>query len=363
MGEIQIVNIEALLSEFKKLPKDTKETTYLEICKYPNRRFEEICSRILQFYFDPNKEHGFKDLFILSLFELIEKTDRIPDIYGLNVINEDNAEGKRIDLLIYSNDFVIGIENKITANVNNPLDIYKNRIEQYNSKNVYKLLLSLYKISDANELSLIKNNGFINIRYCEFFNKIKTKIGNYIGQCNLKYLTYLNDFMQTLENMEDNMPLNEQLSNFFFDKKDEINGFIKLYDEYNEIIEKKQFGRIKELLTRLKKDTKDDKWWIYEEWDLGHNNEKVKIGIESYYEATRDNMCGKFIIYLTSWNLHDWNKYEKKILKDFPKKKMEKEDGRVYLLVETIFNDDEELIIKKLIEYYNYYKSLLKNKD
>ena len=53
------------------LPKTIKEPTYLEICKYPRRRFEEICSRLLCFYIAPKNEHGFNDLFLSSLLELL----------------------------------------------------------------------------------------------------------------------------------------------------------------------------------------------------------------------------------------------------------------------------------------------------
>jgi hypothetical protein len=360
---LSINNIETLLSEFKKIPKYIKEATYLEICKYPKRRFEEICSRILQFFLDPSKEHGFKELFLKSLFEILTTQNNLPNFFSdIDIITEDNAEGKRIDLLIRSKNFIIGIENKITAKIYNPLDAYKDRIEQYNNKNVYKIVLSLYKITDPYEISLIENNDFIQIRYYEYFNKVKSNMGNYISHGNLKYLAYWNDFMQTLENMENNMPLNEQLSNYFFDKKDEIITLIEMYDEYKNAITNKHMNRISELLERIKIETNDDKWWAWEKWDLGHKNEKIEIGIESYYEETRENICGKFHIYLTSWNLIDWKKFENIILNYFKEKKPEKSDDRAFLLVETINNDDEEKIIERLIYYYNYYNKLLKNK-
>ena len=47
-----------ILDKFKGLPKNYPEPTFLEITHYPKRRFEEICSRILSFYFNPAKEHN-----------------------------------------------------------------------------------------------------------------------------------------------------------------------------------------------------------------------------------------------------------------------------------------------------------------
>jgi hypothetical protein len=64
---MEVKEIDQLLIDFDTLPKTAKQPTYLELCKYPGRRFEEICSRLLCFYLAPNKEHQFKDLFLRSL--------------------------------------------------------------------------------------------------------------------------------------------------------------------------------------------------------------------------------------------------------------------------------------------------------
>jgi len=329
MGDISLISIEALLEEFSKLPKNVKETTYLEICKYPKSRFEEICSRILQFYLDPNGEHGFKELFISSLFELIEKQDIGLNISDIEIIAEENAEGKRIDLLIYSSEFVIGIENKITAKLYNPLSIYKKRMSQYNNKNVYGVILSLHKISTSEEFSLINKNSFKQILYSDYFNKIKSNMKNYNGQANSRYKAYLDDFIQTLENMEDNMPLNEQLSNYFFDKGAEIEELKEKYEEYKNIIEKTQFNRIEELVEILKKETKDNKWQANKKYcDLIYGN---RVYLDCCYENTRSDMCGKFKIILNSPKLSDWSKHENVILNYFPKKKLVKEEGGAQL--------------------------------
>lgn len=146
-------DINKILKDFEELPKVVKETTYLEICKYPGNRFEEICSRLLAFYLNPNNEHKLKDLFIVSLLQLVSKKEISFDSKKVIVISEDNAEGKRLDLLIYSsNQFVIGIENKITAGLYNPLETYQKRIKEYSSNNKFNILLSLNKIKDVESI-------------------------------------------------------------------------------------------------------------------------------------------------------------------------------------------------------------------
>jgi len=166
-----------LLNEYKSLSKTKYEPTYLDICKYSGRRFEEICSRILQFYFLPNNEHGLKTLLIESLFESIGYDYEYIDD-NIDVKIEVNAEGKRLDILIINNDWVIGIENKIWANVYNPLEQYSSMIEQINNNN-FKIILTLHKIINKEELAKIKKYGFYILLYTDYINNIhKTLLVN-----------------------------------------------------------------------------------------------------------------------------------------------------------------------------------------
>ena len=311
---LTIEEIEEILHSFKILPKNIKEPTYLELCKYPKRRFEEICSRLLQFYFDPNKEHGLSDLLISSLMDKIKNKNQNFVYNNINIYSEKNAEGKKIDLLITSKDFALGIENKINAKLNNPLEIYKKTIEDFN-ENAFKVVLSLRKIINKDEIEKINKNNFINLTYADYFSQIKYKLGEYFNKSNFKYLTYLNDFIQTLENMEDYMSLNEKLSNYFFDNSKEIEELNELFKVYLNEIKEKQINRLNEIEEDIKSETKDKKWNVYNKEDglCLFYKENYDIGIEAYYENTRENACGKFNIYLTSWNIKDWKKYEDKI--------------------------------------------------
>lgn len=354
-------NIEKLIEEFSFLPKAKFEPTYLEICKYPKRRFEEICSRILCFYLAPKNEHGFNDLFLKSLLEILSKEPISFYEEQVKVISEENAEGKRLDILVYSNNFVIGIENKITASVYNPLETYKNRIDLYKKENVFRLVLSLRKITQKEELIKLKESGFTQLTYLDFFNIIRKNIGQYIQQANPKYLIFLTDFIQTLETMSGENILNDKLADYFFDNKDKIDGLIELYQKYNSKTTEIQISRIAELKEALVELTKNSDWWIYEGWDLGYTNlstNKPRIGIECSYESTRGKALGKFRIYLTAWKLKDWAFYEEQILTQYPKNFLDKSDNRAYLHMEVIADDNEELILNKLVEYFTFIQQL-----
>lgn len=98
-----------LLDEFSQYPiEDTR--TFLDVCKYPGRRFEEICSRVLKFFFDPNEKHGFRDLWFKALCLLIEHKEYC---YGnldeLEILLEDPTKKAEYDQIKeYINDLSIG---------------------------------------------------------------------------------------------------------------------------------------------------------------------------------------------------------------------------------------------------------------
>jgi len=350
---------EQLVKEFSKLPKIIPQTTYLEICKYPSSRFEEICSRIWCFYFKPSNEHGFNDLFLQTLLELISDNREIKYINDqIEVVDEVYSEGKRLDILIKSPDLVIGIENKIYASVYNPLDVYSNQISQYHKENIFKIILSVKKITDKNELEHIESNGFKVVYYSVFFEKLKQNIGKYILQANQKYLIFIYDFIQTIENMTGDTFNNDNLFQFFSQNSEEIDELLQMYGKHKERILEIQRNRISELMQNIKSLT-DEKWWAWQGWDLGYdafnkNTNKPRIGIEASYKQKNNNPLGTFRIYITTWNLKDFVPYEDILVKLFPNHFLDKtNDCRVYLHMDIIENDNEEFILRKLKEYYN----------
>ncbi|ALL06418.1 hypothetical protein AQ505_13465 [Pedobacter sp. PACM 27299] len=350
---------EELLNEFDKQPKIVLESTYLELCRYPSSRFEEICSRLLCFYFDPTNEHNFQNLFIDSLLQIIAPNNKI--LYKndqIQVINELNSEGKRLDILIKSPDMVIGIENKINASVYNPLEIYSNQIALYGKKNVFKLILTVRSITNKYERDFIYKNNFLIVTYTDLFNQIKQNIGDYIFQGNQKYLLFMYDFIKTIENMTGETYENNKLSHFFSSNAEKIDNLIALYTKYNERVLKVQQNRISELIKLIKFQTNDDRWWIWEGWDLGYDafnngSEKKRIGIEASYEILNNNPLSRFKIYITTWKIKDFAPYEDRLTELFPNNYLDKTtDGRVYLHMEVIEDDDQTLIIEKLDYYY-----------
>lgn len=367
MREQKEYQFEELLNEFDKLPKIVLESTYLEICKYPGSRFEEICSRILCFYFDPTNEHGFSDLFLESLLEIIAPQNNIQyRVNEIEVINELNSERKRLDILIKSPNMVIGIENKIYASVYNPLEIYSRQIDIYCKENKFKVILSVRDIINKEEKKHIQKNQFVIVSYSSLFFRIKQNVGRYITQANQKYLTFMYDFIQTIENMTGDTFDNNKLSNFFATNSEKIDELINLYNKYKQRVLKVQQERIKVLMKDIKIKTNDDKWWAWEGWDLGYdafnsNTNKPRIGIEASYKFKSNNPLGQFKIYITTWKIKEFLPYEDALIKLFPNNYLDKTShDRVYLHMDIVEEDDNDLILEKLYYYYELLHKIVK---
>ena len=118
-----VAKFQTVVRDFSKIPKTDTEPTWLEICRYPQSRFEEICSRILAFFLNPKAEHGLNDLWLSALLDAIGKVGWRDYRHDIGVRTEEYADGKRIDITVVANDYVVAIENKITADHYNPLDV------------------------------------------------------------------------------------------------------------------------------------------------------------------------------------------------------------------------------------------------
>jgi len=350
---LDIKNIKTLLKKFEGLPKFKYEPTYLDICHYSGRRFEEICSKVLSFYFQPNNIHGLNTLFVESIFEAINfKYDDIDK--NINVNLEENAEGKRLDILLYNKDWVIGIENKTGANVYNPLNQYKKRIEDYSKNFNFKIILTLYEIINKNELENINQNGFVILLYTKLFDIIKSKIGNYVSGNNLKYIMFLYDFIETLERKKGDNIMNKELDAFFSENSERLDELMDSFQNYKNQKDQKIINKLFEIQEKIRDLTKSNKWKIYEYFDLWFSKNDHDIGIESWFVEEDNDPLAIFKIVLTSWTSKAWNQYGVQLKEIFPKCEYELKGNRSFLYVYKINGQNENEIVEKLNECYNH---------
>lgn len=349
-----------VLNDFAIFPKRNTSPTFMEICQMGGDRFEERCSQIFKFYFNPNAPHELKGLFINSLLEIMQNDELNYCLQSVRVITEDTTnDNKRIDIIVETDSFVMAIENKIGAKLYNPLESYVEHINtKYKDQKSFFIILSARNINDISELRKIQALGYRYINYQQLFTVVKRNIGDYISNCNQSYLIFLMDFIRTIENKFYNTHM--EMNRFFFNNRFQIEELINEYNAFKESILNIQRENISDILLIVNQKT-NAVWWKYQGWDLGisFNDDGNRIGIESSYsDETFDNPLGDFHIYITVWKEKCFNPYEEELRGKFPDCFIDRTQGRVYLHLPVIKGNDHNVIAERLSEYYFYMKDL-----
>lgn len=352
-----VERFQTIVRDFSKIPQIDTEPTWLEICRYPQCRFEEICSRIIAFYFNPKAEHGMKDLWISAFLSAIGKPDWHDYRYNISVNTEEYADGKRIDITVVADDYVIAIENKITADLYNPLDIYKKHISKtYHDKKQILVVLSMKPILNTHSLT---ENGFLRCSYSDLFKEVNSGIGNYISSANQKYLTYMIDFMKTINNL--NSASTKLEYDFFSNNRETIDGLINRYECYKAKIFSDQTEAIAQLKDTMNRLTGAN-WWTWENWDLGvtFNENGHRIGIESHFKEIGGNPIARFNVCITTWRKEDWIPYREAVLNDFAdcnpivdESSSGRNSNRVFVWIYCNTDGNLDVIANKLKEIYD----------
>ena len=246
MGEVAFDQFKELLNKANNISlAPRRQRNYFEVAGYPH--YENVASSILAFFFDTNEEHGLKDLWLQSLMECYRRvipTKGTMDLFDSGayetvesgVIREDlTADSKRIDIVIpTNNDFVVAIENKIYATVDNPFDKYSDWIHKQYETYAHKvgIVLSLYKVDKSVKLDGIDSYGnhydFVNITYNDLFSVIKDKVGSYLSSANEKWLIYMNEFIKSTESLQEvKMSINSDWQVFLEENNELIADYTK----------------------------------------------------------------------------------------------------------------------------------------
>lgn len=219
----------SLLNEFRKLPPGMiRSPTFMEVAGYPH--YENVCSNLLAFFFDPNNPHGFGGLLLDALADA-GPIDGITEGSYANVSVERESTtdaGNRIDILIESDTFLIVIENKIFHAAANPFADYAEFINQCNisGKTICKFLLTL----DQNDAGIVY--GFRNLTYSRFIDAIRHRVGYHAAHDDTRYLVLLLDFLNTLENLQVGTHMEPQFVGFLAERSDDVVALLEEVDRF-----------------------------------------------------------------------------------------------------------------------------------
>lgn len=262
----------------------------MEISGFPH--YENVCSNILKFYLDPTNEHGLKDLVLNSIIQLVDIDFKFDtDLESIEIKRElQTINGNRLDLLIETENYVIGIENKIFHHLHNDLTDYNNTINSYcfNTKKPICIVLSLNKLTSPDDLTKIRENNFINISYEQVFQKVKNEIGKHLSGNNLNYTYHLTDFIKSIENLTPKNMENKTLWSFFKNNNEAIQELTTSFTEFKNSFYQKIY-QLNDALPQIEFAPLVDKQWIYDGYCLVHDytiEGKYKIAIDTYAEIS-----------------------------------------------------------------------------
>ena len=222
-----------LLDEFGKLPPPPdRRQTFLEIAGCAHK--ENACSNILAFFLDPEKPHGLGTLFLDALARIGDIQNQETIAGNVSVEREEHTgAGNRIDLLIQSDSHAILIENKIWAPIGNPFDDYAAHLDSLPQATKLKFLLTREPSSEG------ADDGFRNITHEQLVKGIRGLLGHYVARADTRYLTFMLDFLNTLDNLQGGMVMGPEFVGLLASRSGEAQRFLKEIEHFKYELRKK----------------------------------------------------------------------------------------------------------------------------
>jgi hypothetical protein len=274
-----------ILLDFKSIPRYKRTKTFMEISGYPH--YENVCSNILKFYLDPTNEHGLKDLVLNSLLHNIDKDFHFDLAFKqIEVYREHKTiNNNRLDLVVLTENYAVGIENKIFHHLHNDLTDYKNTVKSfcYNSRKPVCIVLSLNKLTSSEDMEKLNTNNFVNVTYEQLFQNIKQNIGRHLNSSNISYINHLTDFIKSIENLTPKTMENKALWTFFKNNSETIQELTGCFSEYKNSLFQKIY-QLNDTLPQNEFAPSVDRQWIYEGFCLVHDytiNSKYNLAVDT----------------------------------------------------------------------------------
>ena len=225
-GVEEILPYELLLDGFKRVPeeKDSSYKTFLEICKVAHK--ELPYSNILAYFLDPNnREHGLGDMVLRAFEHATEINLGETDLRSIEVRREVKTDtGHFLDLVITSDVFVIGIENKIGADLYNNFDDYYQKLLALAgpNKKLHAFVLSI-KPEQINS-----STHFKPLLYRTLVSELRILLDQKGVHENSRATTFLFDFINSIQHLQAGTRMDKALLNFFRENEEST---VKFYQK------------------------------------------------------------------------------------------------------------------------------------
>lgn len=246
----------------------------------------------MSFFFDTSREHNLYDLFVRSL---IESVGLSPENYPSDFTSETEVyteKGNYIDLLLRNDQINIVIENKIYACLYNDLDDYYKTASENSKNKPLGIVLSYYPQEEV-------NTNYKFVTYEIFFNCIKKNLGFYIQNANKRYLPFLIDFIDNIENLDWSESMDTEFVEFIRKNKDVAIDFSAKLEELRKEL-RSQVNSVNQLCKEKIKNKKV-KIWIY-----GELPRLVDKAVVDYYPNENLVIALDSVLDLNNWSFELW---------------------------------------------------------
>lgn len=202
----------ALASVLARQPRS--QPTFQEIAGIEAR--EVSCSQTLAFFMDPGREHQMGTLALEALSRAGNLGLKFAGPESYEVRSEDPTQnGKKLDIVVQGRGFVLGIENKLNARLNNPLEDYQAHLDDLASESGAQKILVILALRPKALGPDSAESGVKVVSYRDFLTALKAALPRVLDSAVNKYLTLLIDFIRSLENQLQGTRMDTKLYEFF----------------------------------------------------------------------------------------------------------------------------------------------------
>ncbi len=281
---IKIEVLRRFLNDNKdKIPQPTKGVkTLFDVMKQPH--LENVWSNIYAFFFNPKEDHGFGNLFLRTLVELIKEKQYGRDFSEMideyiDVKTEDSTEdSKRLDIALQSDNYAILIENKVYADLYNNLGVYWRNYPQYENHK-QGVVLSLYPktISLEGRGKELDHDPekWINITHLELMNRVSRNLHYCLLNGSDKYLSFLKEFYLNIKNITTAMD-NENMQ-FYIDNTAQLKEINRHLSGIKDLVSKQIKSEVLKHKGFTSKSEKGHCWGFYFRKKKDNNNIMIAV--------------------------------------------------------------------------------------
>ncbi|MDR0950879.1 MAG: PD-(D/E)XK nuclease family protein [Candidatus Ancillula sp.] len=204
-------------------------------------RKETVSSDIWAYFFDSNNQHGLGSLFGDCLLEICKTKGLKNEKYKLGQswcaqteVSKGSDTLNRVDIVLTGGNIAFAIENKVDAELYNPLDDYKVKIKYLSNfhdngiseDDCYVVVLHEHKdvnIVPGSPADNIKTEYF-SVSYQEMIDCVRQHIGEYLLEADNNAVTILKMFIYNFEERRRKMSEHEKIKNKLVEINSKIDG-------------------------------------------------------------------------------------------------------------------------------------------